>query len=80
MPPRLLEPEAAPTATIMTLAHHACRWPIGDPQDAAFGYCGRSRGQHASYCEDHAWASKPERSTRRTEADLIRQFDRVANR
>jgi GcrA cell cycle regulator len=80
MPARILGPEPIATASILTLAHEACRWPIGDPQDAGFGYCGRSRGLHVSYCDHHACVSKPERSTRRTEADLIRQFDRVASR
>lgn len=75
---RLPGPEPTATATIMTLSQNACRWPIGDPQDAAFGYCGQARGPHASYCDHHAQVARPERSNRRTEADLIRQFDRAA--
>ena len=30
-----------------------CRWPIGDPRDAGFGFCGLRSGE-ATYCSDHA--------------------------
>ena len=79
-PALLLGPEPTATATIMTLVRDACRWPIGDPKDATFGYCGRSRGQHASYCDHHAFESKPERPSRRSAADLVRLFVPVAGR
>src|SRR5690349_18355883 len=29
--------DARPSATILTLGEHACRWPIGDPDQAGFG-------------------------------------------
>ena len=34
--------EAIATATIHTLTSHGCRWPIGEPDQADFGFCGRS--------------------------------------
>ncbi len=46
--------DARPSATILTLGEHACRWPIGDPDQAGFGFCGARRTGHASYCEAHA--------------------------
>jgi GcrA cell cycle regulator len=45
--------ELPPSATIQTLTVASCRWPIGDPRDADFGYCGRARAG-GSYCEGHA--------------------------
>src|SRR5512143_2508742 len=49
--------DVRPSATILTLGEHACRWPIGDPDEAGFGFCGARRTGHASYCEAHAGAS-----------------------
>jgi GcrA cell cycle regulator len=49
--------DARPSATILTLGEHACRWPIGDPDQAGFGFCGARRASHSSYCEGHAGAS-----------------------
>jgi hypothetical protein len=42
------------TATIHTLAEHGCRWPIGEPNEDDFGFCGRHRSGHPSYCDGHA--------------------------
>ena len=42
------------TATIHTLGLDACRWPIGEPDQAGFGFCGRTRVGHSSYCVGHA--------------------------
>jgi GcrA cell cycle regulator len=52
----------AATATLTTLKAHGCKWPIGDPRDSDFGFCGRAREHHA-YCEAHravAYQAVPE--------------------
>ncbi|MDB5431142.1 MAG: GcrA cell cycle regulator [Caulobacter sp.] len=49
--------ELAATATIMTLGPASCRWPIGDPRDGDFGYCGRPRPPMTTYCDCHAQAA-----------------------
>lgn len=61
-PPRPYKPqpfvELEPTATIHTLAPRGCKWPIGEPGDDAFGFCGRLREGSGPYCGDHgriAW-------------------------
>ena len=46
-----------PTASLLNLGGHACRWPIGDPGCSDFGFCGRQRTGQGSYCEDHAQVS-----------------------
>lgn len=35
------------------LSTHACRWPIGDPRDATFGFCGEHAGEGGPYCHTH---------------------------
>jgi GcrA cell cycle regulator len=45
--------EAVPTATVLTLTETSCRWPIGHPDQAEFGFCGRGRAGKGPYCEGH---------------------------
>ena len=34
--------------------NHTCRWPIGDPKDENFHFCGRKVKIGQTYCEEHA--------------------------
>lgn len=36
------------------LDNHTCRWPIGDPKDENFHFCGRRVRLGQTYCEEHA--------------------------
>ena len=36
------------------LDNHTCRWPIGDPRDDNFCFCGKSIRSGQTYCEEHA--------------------------
>lgn len=38
--------------TVSTLEPHLCRFPIGDPRDESFAFCGRPR-DGANYCTQH---------------------------
>ena len=67
--------EVAATATIHTLAASACRWPIGDPGDANFGFCGRIRAGSGFYCGGHAAMA-----VRRREPMKPNEIDRLVNR
>jgi GcrA cell cycle regulator len=63
-----LPPQPAPVAMIddeIEIPPHArkglldlergdCRWPIGHPDQAGFGFCGRSAALGISYCQAHA--------------------------
>ena len=43
-------------ATVFDTAHltaRTCRWPIGDPALAGFGYCGRPAPLKTPYCAEH---------------------------
>jgi GcrA cell cycle regulator len=39
---------------IQTLTETCCRWPIGDPQQPDFHFCGRKKIPGLPYCEVHA--------------------------
>jgi GcrA cell cycle regulator len=44
----------AERASIATLKETMCRWPIGDPGDPEFHFCGRKKYGTLPYCEHHA--------------------------
>lgn len=39
--------------SILDLTERTCRWPIGDPKDPAFGYCGAQSHPGFPYCAGH---------------------------
>lgn len=40
-------------ATILTIRDSMCKWPIGDPADPNFAFCGR-KAECGPYCKEHA--------------------------
>ena len=53
-------------ASIMTLKESMCRWPIGDPSEPEFHFCGRKKCGSLPYCEHHArMAYQPVQARRR---------------
>lgn len=44
--------EPAGLATPLTLGKHACKWPLGEPGEPGFSFCGRPAV--GSWCADHA--------------------------
>src|SRR5215472_11261300 len=40
--------------SLLDLTDVKCRWPIGDPGSASFGFCGRDQVRGLSYCATHA--------------------------
>jgi GcrA cell cycle regulator len=67
-PVRTPADELTATATLMTLGPASCRWPIGDPRDDDFGYCGRPRPPMSTYCDCHAQVAFGVRRFRAVEA------------
>jgi GcrA cell cycle regulator len=56
-------------ATILTLRDSMCKWPIGDPADPQFAFCGR-KSDCGPYCAEHAKvAFQPQRKRDRKAAD-----------
>ena len=39
--------------SILELTEKNCRWPVGDPKDPGFGYCGAGVYQNHPYCAEH---------------------------
>jgi GcrA cell cycle regulator len=51
---------------IQTLTESCCRWPIGDPQQPDFHFCGKHKVPGLPYCEGHARrAFQPPQARRR---------------
>ncbi|MCR9127902.1 MAG: GcrA cell cycle regulator [Alphaproteobacteria bacterium] len=60
-------------ATVLTLREGMCKWPIGDPADTEFRFCGRHSGVGNAYCEAHAqMAYQPQAKRRRKPSDDAR--------
>jgi len=66
----------AATATIQTLTKHACRWPIGEPDQGDFGFCGRLITGAGSYCAGHAVMSVRRRDTSMPSKEIERIVSR----
>lgn len=49
-PEVLLEPLRV---TLMELAHNGCKWPLGNPRDESFRYCGLTSEPARPYCAAH---------------------------
>lgn len=73
--------EDGSVATVLTLKEGMCKFPIGDPTDAAFAFCGRTACM-GPYCGDHArLAYQPSQARRRRadgQSDELRRLTRQA--
>jgi GcrA cell cycle regulator len=56
---------------IQTLTESCCRWPIGDPQQPDFHFCGKKKIPGLPYCEVHARRAFQPPQARRRERDLV---------
>ncbi|WP_300376112.1 GcrA family cell cycle regulator [Henriciella sp.] len=65
-------------ATILTLRDSMCKWPIGDPADPKFAFCGR-KADCGPYCGEHAKvAFQPQRKRDRKRKDDEGDVRRIA--
>ena len=39
---------------LVDLDSHTCRWPLGDPRDDDFSFCGKKVRSGQTYCDEHA--------------------------
>jgi GcrA cell cycle regulator len=79
-----LEPlklEDGKAASVLTLNESMCKFPIGDPTDENFAFCGRGASA-GPYCNDHArLAYQPSQAKKRRaagEPDELRRMLRLA--
>lgn len=75
-----IEPQLLPNGdmvTVMTMKDTMCKWPIGDPADTAFGFCGRASCNGSPYCTEHArvaFQPAKKRERRAREFDYIQRL------
>ena len=53
--------------SILALNEKTCRWPIGDPTDEDFSFCGHNPRESSPYCEYHARVAYQPQIDRRRE-------------
>jgi GcrA cell cycle regulator len=53
--------------SILALSEKTCRWPIGDPTDEDFSFCGHNPRDSSPYCEYHARVAYQPQVDRRRE-------------
>lgn len=69
--------EALDLIPLEKLTGHTCRWPIGDPQDPAFGFCGAHAPIDRPYCGEHhrkAYTHVPKPARARSHAETDRKL------
>ena len=49
----LADPPPSERYSLIDLPENGCHWPVGDPKEAGFGFCGRERADGYSYCPAH---------------------------
>jgi GcrA cell cycle regulator len=75
-----VEPQRLPNGdmvTVLTVKDTMCKWPIGDPADAAFGFCGHASADGSPYCPEHArvaFQPAKKRERRAREFDYIQRL------
>ncbi len=47
-------PQRSDKTSLTDLDNHTCRWPIGDPKDENFHFCGKKVRIGQTYCDEHA--------------------------
>ena len=66
-------------ATVLTLRESMCKWPIGDPAQSEFRFCGRKADTGQAYCNAHSdMAYQPSQKRRRRNSDASAALDSIA--
>lgn len=80
--PMPIDPAPLPNgefATVLDLSEHICKWPIGDPSDPKFQFCGRKTKVGAPYCDAHSQvAFQPPKKRRKPAEDAETALDAIA--
>lgn len=76
LPP--MELDNGEKATVLNLSASMCKWPIGDPADPNFAFCGR-KADCGPYCAEHAKiAFQPARKRERKPKDGFDYIPKIA--
>lgn len=84
VPPKVEEePAPAPVlvgVALLDLKESMCRWPVGDPQEDGFHFCGARRADGLPYCEKHARvAFQPVQRRRQVQSQVQVQVQKLAS-
>lgn len=74
------EPEPMVRATLLSINDRMCKWPLGDPGDAGFHFCGRRAQSGAPYCQEHArvaYQAATPKAREKRDRDRERERDRL---
>lgn len=66
-------PDGAPV-TVLNVGPRHCRWPIGDPLEPGFHFCGKERAPGRPYCAEHAaiaYVKVPDKKASRRALDSL---------
>lgn len=63
---------------LLDLKAHHCRWPIGNPGDDRFGFCGHAKQGERPYCSLHSAIAFQPTPVRNSTKELIRSVRRFA--
>jgi len=58
--------ETGPVVGLLDLKEHSWRWPVGDPDQPGFGFCGCKKLENGPYCARHAAQAFHTSARRRT--------------
>ena len=78
--PIAAEPEPMVRATLLSINDRMCKWPVGDPGDAGFHFCGRRAQTGMPYCQDHAriaYQAATPKSREKRDRDRERERERL---
>lgn len=68
IPPKPVAVPVIRRVSLVELTHSSCRWPLGDPRDADFAFCGADRvkpdDESNVYCAGHAGVAYRPQPTR----------------
>ncbi|RJF94543.1 GcrA cell cycle regulator [Oleomonas cavernae] len=74
------EPEPMVRATLLSINDRMCKWPLGDPGDAGFHFCGRRAQSSMPYCQEHAriaYQAATPKSREKRDRDRERERERL---
>lgn len=69
--------DALSPGRISNLAATQCKWPVGDPKDPDFGFCGRLKREDGPYCPAHhaaAFKGRPKAPVQTEDRPRARAF------
>jgi len=55
--PKPVKKKAPEKCRLMDLKVNTCRWPVGDPEDEDFHFCGKQTTTGKPYCAEHCKAA-----------------------